>query len=309
MCKKRAISILLAICLVTMLLPFSGTASASALADTDYRDIFTKANQKLLKAKSYHMTIETSMSASLQGKSISFVASGETAVQAKPILMKSTVTTTMEITGKKTQLTIVQYFEEAEDKLILYSNHNNQWSKMVIPNYNPHRSYEDLFKGITKVTLVRETDDTLVLDTTVNGSYLQNNIENAMATPGIQKAKLPDGLFKNLGDFKFTTVIDKKTQHITKMHIDMSDMMKTVGNNIAESLEMPEDKKLSFIEFFSGVKFVMNISFSRFNKADAVTIPKEARNAVLTPSSPPAQPDPLPPGKPTPGEVMGLTHI
>lgn len=258
----------------------SGTGACSPANGADPNEVVRKAYQKFLDVKSYHMTMGVTTSMTVFGNNLNVVMNGESDVQVKPMLMKSIMTVKMNMGQNQSEQTILQYAEQAGDQFVVYSNAKNQWVKQSVPMVNPMNEYDNYFKGITSVTPVRETADATVYEVTVSGSYLRENIERAMASAGAKNMKLPMEIFNNLGDFKYTLFIDKKTAMISEMVIDLSDFIKTIGANIAEMPNVPEGQKKMLKEMFGNARMVTTVSFSQINGVGKIQIPQEAKNAV-----------------------------
>lgn len=279
----------LTLCLLLLPVAICGAAPA---ADTDYRDVFIKASQNLLNLKSYHMTMDAAGSMIMDGKTMGFVSGGQSDVQLKPMLMKNTLTATMDAGGKKSAYTMAQYIEENGDKLAVYSYADNKWTRQVMTNpaggYGDYRKYLDSFiKGITGVKLVRETDAVLVLEAAVSAGCLQEGLEKAIAAAVGQKIKLPESLFDDLGDFKYTAVIAKDSQQITELSMNMAEFVTSMAQTIIEPLRLPDDQKALAEEILKSVRMQVKISLSRYNAIEPIIIPREAKNAPLV--APPAK--------------------
>lgn len=288
----RVLSMTLTFCLLFLPVALCGAAPADG---TDYRDVFIKASQNLLKLKSYHMTLEAEGSMIMDGKTMGFVTGGQSDVQLKPMLMKNTLAASMDAGGKKSAYTMAQYVEETGDKLAVYSYADNKWTRQVMTspggNYGDYRKYLDSFiKGITGVKLVRETDGALVLEAAVSAGYLQEGLEQAMSSAIGRKIKLPDNLFDDLVDFKYTAVIAKDSQQISELSMNMAEFVTSVAQTIIEPLRLPDDQKALAEEILRSVKMQVKISLSRYNAIEPIIIPREAKNAPLV--VPPAKQEP-----------------
>ncbi len=291
---------LLTFCLLLIPAALCGAAPAAPGADADYRGIFIKASQNLLNLKSYQMTMAAEGSVMLDGKTMGFVTGGQSDVQLKPMLMKSTLTATMDAGGRKSVYTIAQYAEETGDKFTVYSFFDNKWARQILtsPGGSPgdYRKYLDSFiKGIAAVKLVRETDNALVLEASVSAGYLQEALEQGMSGVTGRKVKLPEGMFDELGDFRYTAVIAKDSLQLSELKIDMAEFVSSVAQTIIDTMNLPEDQKALAGETLKSVKLQVKISLSRYNAIEPIIIPREAKNAPLT--VPPAKQEPAKDGK------------
>jgi branched-chain amino acid transport system substrate-binding protein len=291
----KAVPLLLAACL---LLLAGASAAAAPLSDADCKDLFVTANQQLLKANSYHMTFEMAASVPLSGQKAALALAGDFDVQVKPILMKNTMNFSMEAAGKKNEMTIKQYLEETDGKMVSYSFAANKWVKQILPipvirqNQAEFLEYcEGVFRD-TAVTFARETDDELELEATISADKLREHFEKSLALQGVKDVKLPADLFEDVADLTYTVAIDKKTQLITRISMDMTVFLRSVGEKVLAAAQMPEDKKAPFREILAGGNVQINVGISRVNAVPAIVIPKEARNAPLAPEPPAKKPSP-----------------
>ncbi len=288
----KAVPLLLAACLLLM-----AVASAAAPpSDADCKDLFLTAHQQLLKANSYHMTVEMTASVPLSGKTTALAVAGDFDVQVKPLLMKNTMNFSMAAAGKKDEMTLTQYVEETDGKLLSYSFAADKWAKQILPipaiqkNQAEFLKYcEEVFRD-TAVTFRRKTDDELELEAAISADKLQEHFEKSLALQGVSDVKLPAGLFQDAADLTYTVAIDKKTRLITRVSMDMTALLKMVGEKILAASQMPEDKKAPFREILAGGNVLINVGISRVNAAPAIVIPQEARNELLAPEPPAKKP-------------------
>ena len=93
-------------------------------------------------------------------------------------------------------------------------------------------------------------------------------------------------IFKDLGDFTYTITISKKDNIVSKMNMDLSNMMASIGVNIAEKQDIPEDKKQIIRDLFANMKMESSITLSQFNQVGPISIPPEAKKAILAAPAP-----------------------
>lgn len=288
----RLLSMLLTVCLLLQPAAFCGAAPAAPAADTDYRDVFVRASQNLINLKSYRLTMIAEGSMTMQDKRMSFVSGGQSDVLLKPLLMKNKFDVTVDDGGKKSVYAMAQFVEETGERLAVYTYADNKWTRQVMTNpggvQGDYRKYFDSFlKGITTVKLVRETDDSLVLEVAASAACLQEGLEKAMSAAVGRQTKLPDSLFDEVGDFKYTAVIKKDGLLITELSMNMAEFVTSMAQTIIESLRLPDDQKAITGEILRSVKLQVKISLSGYNAVEPITIPREAKNAPLV--TPPAK--------------------
>jgi hypothetical protein len=277
--KGKKLSVLIVICIMTLFVSGWVSGSSAMAAQADPKETVVQAYQKLLSLKSYHMNMDTTNSMSVQGKFIYTVMNGDLDIQANPLLCKSNMNITIDIGSKEFNKKLVQYIEESGDKIIVYSYMNNQWIKQSLPkgSYNPLSEYENYIKGIKSVTIKEDNADSTIFEVVAKGSYLKENIKQNLASMGMAKMELTDDFLKDLDDLTYSVTIDKNTGTISKMEIDLSDFMSKFGNNLVDSMQVPDQKKNIMKEMFSSMKIVMNITLSQFDSVEKFTIPQEVK--------------------------------
>lgn len=283
--KNRKPVVVVFILCVILLLSMYSIGACSPGNGSDPKEVVLTANKNLQKLKSYHMTIKNHMEFSLQGKNINVLTNGECDLQVKPLIMKNVMVVSTNV-PKQPEQTVTQYIEQSENQLIIYSKNNEQWTKMVVPYYNPLNEYENYFKGIVSVTLINETPDLAVYEVKESAEYLKENINRAFDSIGMQNAGMGKEIFKDLGDFTYTITISKKDNIVSKMNMDLSNMMASIGVNIAEKQDIPEDKKQIIRDLFANMKMESSITLSQFNQVGPISIPPEAKKAILAAPAP-----------------------
>jgi len=280
--RLKYFSILILVCITMLVVSVCSASKSTAATDTDSKQMVIAAFEKLNTVKNYHMTMENNYTLTYQGEALNLGVKSEADAQTEPLLVKNNMVFTMESTWEKKEKRTMQYVEENQGQIVAYSYLNNQWTKQVITQFSPLAAYEDYFKAIKSVTLLKESAKTRVFAVVVESSYLSNELERMMNAVGMQKVKLPKGIFKDIGDLSYTVTIDKKTAAITKVNMDLSGLLVSVGNNIVESLELPDEKKMAISEMLATVKASATIIFSQINRVDGLQIPPEVKNTAVT---------------------------
>ena len=303
----KILAIFLTCCLLS-LASAGGTARAEQTDGTDYRDIFIKANHKMLKMKNYHMAVAGTASVTLQGKDMNIAVDGDFDVQLRPMLMQAVMNVAMDAAGKRSEFTMTQFAEEAGDKLAIYAQIGGKWLRQIVPKPR-EANYDDILKNfdrgvkaISSVTLTRETDEALVLEVTVNIGKLLESVSEELVSPDGKKIVLPKALLEDLEDLVYTAEVDKKTMLISGLSIDLSALIGSIGGKILAAMQLPADKQAIAMEIVDSLKIQGNIAISRYDAAGPIIIPAAARNAPLSTPKTPDKPDTSPTAKqPAPG--------
>lgn len=301
----RTLAVILACCLLS-LAAAGGIARAEQAGGTDYRDIFLKANEKLLQMKSYHATVDLTGAMTLDGKDMNASATCEIDLAVKPMLMRNAMTVAADFAGKHDEFTMTQYAEEVGDKMTVYTQlgPSPKWIRQLVPNLYPGGKYEEVArknldyvaKAIANVTLVRETDEALVLEVTFDFGTLLASVAKDMVSPDGKKLELPEFLFAGLKDMVETVEVDKKSLLLSSASFDLTPVIASVGEKLVETFKPPASQKAMIMEILGSLKVQGSITFSRYNAITPIVIPFEARNAPLAPTLP-GKPDAAPPAK------------
>ncbi|TWH44933.1 DUF6612 family protein [Sporomusa sp. KB1] len=277
MSRTKFLAKIIMVYLMTMLFSVCSIGNAMAAINDDHKELVVQAYEKLFALKSYHMTLETTGSMSFLGQTMNMVMNGECDTQVKPMVAKNVMTITVGDASAKNEQKIVQYIEEAKGQFAIYSNMNGCWEKQYMPQYNPLDEYASYSKAITSVIPVEENAEVAVFAVTMDGSYLKENLEQAMNSTNMKKVSFSDELFKNLGDITYQVTINKETATIVKSVIDMSGILAAIGNNIANDKAVPAEQKSIIQGVFSNTRLVTTVVFSKFNSVDKIVIPNEVK--------------------------------
>ncbi len=274
----RVLSKLVMVVLMMTVVSVCSVANVRAATSDEYKELVIKAYEKMSGMQSYQMTLETTGSMSIFGKTIDIVMHGECDTQVKPLLAKNVMQITVDDGSAKKEQKITQYIEETKGQVFIYSNTNGKWERLSMLHYDPLVDYANYAKAVTNVVLVEENDEISVFAVTMDGSYLRESIERILNSSNMKNSKLPEDFFKNIGDITYKVAINKKTAIISRTDIDMSDMLAAMGNSIVENEKKLSDAdKTTIREMFNNTKLVTSMFFSKFNSIDKITIPNEVR--------------------------------
>ncbi len=287
--RLKCLPIIVFVC-ITMLVVSVCSAGKSTAAAKDPKKIVTAAFAKLNAVNNYHMMMENKYTLVYQGENFGLSVKSESDAQAKPLLVKNNMTFTMDSKWEKKEQKTVQYIEEDEGKIVAYSLLNDHWTRQVLAEFNPLAAYDDYFKAIKHVALLQETPEARDFEVVIESSYMSKEMARMMNALGMQKVQLPEGIFKNIGDLSYTVTIDKKTDAITQVNMDLSGILVNLGKNIVGSLNLPEEKKSVINEMLSTVKASASITFSQINQIENLQIPPEVKQSAITLPSLPALP-------------------
>lgn len=263
--------------------------SPAACAAAAPKDAVIAAHQKLLALKSYRMTVAAATAFTLQGKAMNILAKSEIDVQANPLLVKNVITTALDgAAGKKEEKTI-QYLEKSGGEIVVYSQTDNQWLKKTLPQADPLAEYVNYFKSIKSAALLKETKAEKLYEVVIDAASLKENLERVVASAA-KAIVLPPGLLKDLGDFKYTLTINKKTGNIAGFDYDLSTLLAAVSASIVDSLDAPAEAKSAIKDMLKSMKVTAAVRISQPNAVGKIVIPPEALKAPQKSAVIPAAP-------------------
>lgn len=283
--RLKYLPVLMFICIAMLVGSVCSAGRSTATASKDPKQVVIAAFEKLNTVKNYHITMENQYLLTYQGETLSLTVKSECDAQADPLLVQNNMTFTMDSKWEQKEQKTTQYIEADQGKIIAYSFVNDHWAKQVLTEFNPLAVYDDYFKAIKHVSLLKETPETSDFAVVIKSGFLSKEMERMMNALGLQKMKLPEGAFQDIGELTYTVTIDRRTATITQVHMDLSGILRNFGKSIIESLDLPSEKKMIISELLSTVKASAVISFSQMNQIEGLQVPAEIKSsAIMLPS-------------------------
>lgn len=283
--RLKYLPVVLLICFAMLAGSVCSAGRSAAAASKDPRQIVIAAFEKLNTVKNYHMTMENQYLLTYQGETLSLSVKSECDAQADPLLVQNNMTFTMDSKWEQKEQKTTQYIEADQGKIMVYSFVNDHWTKQVLTEFNPLAAYDDYFKAIKHVSLVKETPEASDFAVVINSGFLSKEMERMMSALGLQKMELPEGAFQDIGELTYTVTIDRKTATITQVQMDLSGVLRNFGKSIMESLNLPSEKKTIISQLLSTVQASAVISFSQMNQIEGLQVPAEIKSsAIMLPS-------------------------
>ena len=253
-------------------------------SSADAKDIVIKAYQKLLEAKSCHISVDSVTTLSRQGYFSRVHDNEEIDLFLKPLLSKKIIKVALDFPGTKSNMDMEQYVEESNDRYTVYTKDHDLWKSQSLPRFDPLRLHTGGVEIISKATLLREDTDSTTFKVVSDASGLQKTIGSSLAMLGIQQVHLTTEQLKPLGDISYIVTIDKKTMTIARIENDLSAMSAILGDVLADSKDIPEAQKQLVLEIFRSVKANLSVAFSQLNSVKRFSIPAEAK--AVSPDTP-----------------------
>ncbi|WP_346356039.1 DUF6612 family protein [Azotosporobacter soli] len=276
--SKMSVAALL--CLLPVLFAVQTPVAAETLDD---KAVVAEAYQKMRAFKSYHMTVDTVMSMHGADVEIGSNVKGEIDLMTKPMLAKTEldVVTNAETAGgnKTTSKKILQYVEETNNGIFMYTQADNQWKKQLLKSggYDPLKEYEQYSKGIKSVEKVSEDDDRAVFSVVIKGSYMKDVLSRQLPSLGLDKINLSAEALNNISDVAYQLTLDKKSGAVSAIDMDLSSFIGEFGNSVAEAVDASPEKKQELRELFGSVSMTVHVEFSRFDAVEKFALPQELK--------------------------------
>jgi hypothetical protein len=243
--------------------------------------IVNKAFHNLFTAQSIHCRIDNTIALPQQGKIWHIHETEELDLLASPLLGKRSIHLSIDLLDKISTSDMEQYFEQNNDKTIVYTNAKNIWQKASQPYTNPLTAYANFLNALSGATLMEEDAGAAIYTVTADASAMQPAIDSLLRIVGMPANKSINDKLK-MSKLCYIVTMDKKTMVISKISIDLSPLEATFGDILADSLTVPENNKQLLRNFFRNMKVTEDVTFSQFNSVKPLSIPPEAKAALAT---------------------------
>lgn len=263
------------------------TGFCAAAKEAEAKDVIIKAGENSAHLQNYHMKLDGSASAVVQGRNLHFAFQGDSDIQNKPLLYKNVINVTVKMDSTFFGQQIIQYMQQDGKQLMAYSNINNTWIKQAIPfdpSLNSQLMNANYKQEIKSIRPIKSADGYTVYEVIMDGKQLEENFRRAMSSAELSPIPLFGDFLKDVGDFKYNITVDRKKMLISGMDADLTELVGRIGNNVVEKLGLPEQQKQTAKEVLATLKLDIHLQCSQFNSAGSITIPEEALKAPLLPS-------------------------
>lgn len=238
-------------------LTISGCGKGYAKSNLSANEAFEKSKTGTATVTSYKMEVSMDMAAKVEGKEQSAYMKETMSVDLKNMVSQEELSTNF----FGTDLKITSYSKYDDTSITKYTNMFGSWSK-------------ETKELDTTLSMITEIGDSITLDNVKEIAADKDNYNyEAVVTPeDIKKisaiggeASASDMLEALKDNIKMIISFDKETGYISKLKIDMMDIIKNMSE---EELDGTKYSKALF-----------EIKFYDYNKVPEITIPEEALNA------------------------------
>jgi len=251
------------------------------------KEIIEESYEKQLNIENYDLDLAMEMKMPMpEGELMAIAMTGKATVFQTPMQMKMV----MEITNPEINkpLVIEQYLEATEQGINIYEHVEEQWSKIVLNdpvlaktrNMDPTQNMKLFLKHLKEANILGEerlTDKSTVKIEMVASSEMYKELMEQM--PGMHLSPsgteiMPDFL-SQMGDMKYIVWVDKTNLYIVKASMDLTENIKNMGKALSEKGQLPAE----VAEMFADIEMSLTYEILNINKAEAIIIPDEAKNA------------------------------
>ena len=243
-------------------LTITGCGKNYSKSNLSAKEAFEKSNTATATVTSYKMEMLMDMAAKVEGKEQSVYMKDSTSLDIKNMLSYNEISTNLFGTDMK----IESYSKYADNTITVYTNFLGSWSKQ-----------EKEFENYPNIA--GNLDDLINLDSLINSDYIKEiaadkdnyNYEANISAEDLKKISAlvgeetaTDMVDSFNGNIKMIISFDKSTGYISKLKIDLMDIVKDLPKEETNGAEY--------------TKALMEIKFYDYNKVGEIVIPQEALN-------------------------------
>lgn len=263
-------------------------------------EIYKVANEQMQELDSYAMDGSLTLKGNAAGQDLDVSGTINAVYFKEPMKMKMD----MNISAMGQSMDMSMYFMKEDDNYTSYTCAAGTWMKQTLDaeDEDNKQLIDMLENGMTatgddsldysKYISKSETkaeEGTTALDFSMNGEQMAELLSSMGMDEQMAAAGVSTDLFKGLGEFKATFVLDNKTAQWKSMDADMTEFMQGLMDTImdamnataqSEETEKDKDKKDETEEVSITIdECKMNVTYDKLNEAEDFELPEEAKNA------------------------------
>jgi hypothetical protein len=282
---KKSIAIILFVLTISMT-SFTNTVFAAGVGtEVDAIPYMKTVYEKMLALENYHADIAVHIQTSL----MSVTVNNSSDIEVNPVRYKNDLQfTMMDSAHRSVKSNITQYMEQVDNHLISYTEMDGKWVKQTLPYINKKTGsatdVADCMKLIKKAVVSSETDTEKVMTVTMDNKVLKEMTMDILKQSGKEYkdyVAFAETIFNSLGEISYVLNIDKTTNTVTHLTVDLSDTTQKSVLVILDQSTIPEKEKAQLKNLFSNAKVTLDCDYSNFNQVNPIEIPQEVKvNAV-----------------------------
>jgi hypothetical protein len=282
---KKSMSIVLFVVMISMTSFTSTVFAAGVVAEVDATPYMKTVYEKMLALENYHADIAIQIQTSLMNVTVN----NSSDIEVNPMRYKNDLQFMMMDTAHRSvKNNIEQYMEQVDNQLISYTEMDGKWVKQTLPYINKKSGSTtevvDCMKLIKKAVVSGETDTEKIITVTMDNKVLKEMTMDILIQSGKEYkdyVTFAENIFNSLGEISYVLNVDKNTNTVTHLTIDLSDTTQKSVLAILSQSTIPDKEKAQLKSLFGSAKVTMDCVYSNFNQVNPVEIPQEVKeNAV-----------------------------
>jgi hypothetical protein len=282
---KKSMSIVLFVLTITMTAFTSTVFAAGVVTEVDATPYMKTVYEKMLALENYHADIAIQIQTSL----MTVTVNNSSDIEVNPMRYKNDLQFAMMDTAHRSvKSNITQYMEQVDNQLISYTEMDGKWIKQTLPYINKKSGaatdVADCMKLIKKAVVSSETDTEKVITVTMDHKVLKEMTMDILKQSGKEYkdyVAFAETIFNSLGEISYVLNIDKTTNTVTHLTIDLSDATQKSVLAILNQSTIPDKEKAQLKSLFGSAKVTLDCEYSNFNQVSPIVIPQEVKeNAV-----------------------------
>ena len=279
---KKILSVMLLVVMISMVSFASNVFAAEKVTtEVDAAPYIKTVYEKMLTLKNYHADIAINIKTDL----VNVAVNNSSDIEVKPMQYKSELQFTMtDVTNRSTSSKMTQYMEQGDNQLITYSEMDGKWSKQTFPYVDKKNSATYGMKLIKKAVVTNENDNEKIIQVTMDNKVLKEMTVDILKQSGKEYKEYTafiETIFSALGDINYIINVDKNTNTVTHLHIDLSEATQKSVLAMINQSTIPEKSKTQLKDMFSNATVVLDCDYSNFNQVSPIEIPQEVKESVV----------------------------
>jgi len=282
---KKSMSIVLFVVTITMTAFTSTVFAAGVVTEVDATPYMKTVYEKMLALENYHADIAVHIQTSL----MTVTVNNSSDIEVNPVRYKNDLQfSMMDSAQRSVKSNVAQYMEQVDNQLISYTETDGKWVKQTLPYINKKGgSATEVATGmklIKKAVVSSETDTEKVMTVTMDNKVLKEMTMDILKQSGKEYkdyVTFAETIFNSLGEISYVLNIDKTTNTVTHLTVDLSDTTQKSVLAILNQSTIPDKEKAQLKSLFGSAKVTMDCAYSNFNQVNPIVIPQEVKeNAV-----------------------------
>lgn len=273
---KKIMQTALFLMIFTLSLLVSPQAMAAETQEiTDAKAYVQKVNEVMNGLDNYHTSIVIMVkSPFIQAK---ITNSGDFLL--KPLRYKNLSECVMtDLQGKETRMNMLQYMRQSGDQIVAYTQADGKWTRQSMPyRKEAQQSFYDVtsYTHLVKAAEIKaQTAEVVTIGVTIDSQILKELSAQMLKDSKAEEMSMFSLIFRDMGDISYVISVDKKTNRIISMDMDLSDLMKKSIVAAIDHTDMPIAKKAQIKQLTKDIEMILHGDNTAFNQVESFEIPQ-----------------------------------